>query len=442
MMHLILDDMEDHNYKVPELKATDYFIDKFENNSFIMERNCDSKIPEYLEFTLIENLSVADLKNICHKICLEMHIGIYKILNIPLKFLLHLNEHEICDDIIYITIPFDMFSDEIKLVSLKNDDVVFKLTNTDNCFDMCNLISKGTFYDTPIRRKMAEPSKHIVQRLSSVEIDCSTNKQTTFRYKMFLNYLHNCIHKGFFIESDDVDEINEIEIIFYAKHVRMHYNKFMVKKKCVKICKNLLYLPFYYEKSYDDRTKEGFIGSLNIGRINLTDLYVIFDKPQTKICIYGLGSNSLEIKDGICELYWKSAETEHHTDNYNMDGSYTGHQTHFEFENRLEKMRKDALINANLRKIYKENKNAIFKLIEDQDNLQCCISQENIQPNALYMYCTHCNKNYVSILLKKWLAKNNTCPMCRKIWNNNKVYINFNAENNNFIQEINDAFKK
>ena len=64
--------------------------------------------------------------------------------------MMNLKEYEIYDNTFYITIPFEMFCDDIRLAALQFHDTVFRLTNTENNFRSCKLISKGVFYDTNV----------------------------------------------------------------------------------------------------------------------------------------------------------------------------------------------------------------------------------------------------------------------------------------------------
>jgi hypothetical protein len=69
--------------------------------------------------------------------------------------------------------------------------------------------------------------------------------------------------------------------------------------------------------------------------------------------------------------------------------------------------------------------------IEKEKNI-CSISIEEIMENELYVKCSNCKNNFKSDLLKEWLivSKNNNqtveCPLCRKYWNNYRIYKNNN----------------
>lgn len=269
----------------------EYITENFSDNRLILNKSPDTKCPEYLEIELNQNVN--NFKQICHKVCLMMEIGGNMILNIPLRFMMNLKNYEICDDKLYISIPFQMFCDDIKLICLEHRDVVFTLINNEHNFT-CKLISKCIYYDTPIRKIMSTTIHfNIVQYLTSIEFNCP-NPQNEFKHKMHLKG----IHKGFFIESENIDEINEITL-HLNDHERTRYNRFMVRTKCVKINQHLLYFPLNIDKLYTDRTNEGFNGSL----YNLeSTLKIKFDNPQSKLCIYGLGLDKLMYDSGMVML--------------------------------------------------------------------------------------------------------------------------------------------
>ena len=308
-------------FNIPRNLAIEYFTEEFSNNMLRMGRDCDTKSPEYLTIELSEGLDQENFKNICHKICFEMSIGGSPILSIPLRFMMNLKEYEIYDNTFYITIPFEMFCDDIRLAALQFHDTVFRLTNTENNFRSCKLISKGVFYDTNLRMPMArDPHEHIIQCLASTEILCTNflngngnenqinqiNQFNQFNY----NILFNGCHKGFFIESENVDQINEISLSLNGAQ-RFLYNRFLVRTKCIKINQHLLYLPLNYDKSYTDRSNTGFEGALNLDRIDVTKLNIKLDCPQSKICIYGLGSTMLRYINGMAGLAYDNSNIIH-----------------------------------------------------------------------------------------------------------------------------------
>ena len=386
--------------------STEYFTENFENNSLRMVRNCDTKFPEYLEIELNPNIDRNNFKNICHKVCLEMKTGGSRILNIPLRFMMHLKNYEICDNKFYISIPFQMFCDDIKLICLQYHDVRFTLTNTENNFSSCKLISKGIYYDTSIRQEMASNMhQHIIQTLESTEITCP-NQRNEFRYRMMFGN----IHKGFFIECENVDEINEIRLQLNGQD-RTYYNRFLVRTKCIKINQHLLYFPLNYDKSYTDRTREGFEGSLNLSRIDVSNLSIKLDNLQSKICIYGLGSNLLRYNSGMSGLAFGSS-SRHNYEEYNENGVYHTTQNQYNWVNVPTDISGNDIVNI------------IYKPITNNDKLTCCITHEDISVNARYMSCSQCNNNFDEEPMKIWLGQRLRCPICRVNWTDFNVYIN------------------
>jgi hypothetical protein len=157
-----------------------------------------------------------------------MYVGGLKILSIPLRFMIHLKNYEICDNKIYITIPFDIFYSEIKLIALRYQLVTVTLTNIENNFTSCKLISKGVhYYNDDIRRSLAQDSHcEIIQQLASTEIIATTNPKNEFLYRIPFDG----IHKGFYIECENVDDVNEIKLTLNG-HDRFIYNRFLVRTK-------------------------------------------------------------------------------------------------------------------------------------------------------------------------------------------------------------------
>ena len=415
--------------------ATEYFTEEFINNTLQMVRNCDTKTPEYLEIELSEgldqvNLDQVNFKHICHKICFEMNIGGQIILSIPLRFMMNLKEYEICNNKFYITIPFKMFCDDIRLFALAYHDTRFKLTNTENNFRSCKLISKGVFYDTNLRMPMArDPHEHIIQCLASTEILCTNflngNEFQINQFNYNMNF--NGLHKGFFIESENVDQINEISLSLNGAQ-RFLYNRFLVRTKCIKINQHLLYLPLNYDKSYTDRSNTGFEGALNLDRIDVTKLNIKLDCPQSKICIYGLGSTMLRYMSGMAGLSSSSYNILHEYKEYNESGIY--HQI-TPLTNILTTTSGLALPFIAIQTT--PGMTPIYRPITN-NKLTCSITQCDFDINARYMSCDQCSNNYMEESIKNWFIhrpSRKSCPICRTNWTDFNVYINGHNEEEN-----------
>ncbi len=389
--------------------SVEYFTHVFTNNILIVPRSCDTLIPQYLEIELSSTIDREQFTNICHNICFEMTIGGATIVSIPLRFMLYLKEFEICDNKFYISIPFPMFCDEIKLIALQYHQVCFNLINFEgNLFSSCNLISKGIFYDTPARRSMAENGENgfesIIQCLSSTEIICQSPKNE-FGYQI----PSDGVHKGFFIECENVDNIKELKLIFNSNE-RTNYNRFLIRANCIKIHSQLLYFPFNCNKLYTDRTPQGFEGAANLSRIDVSRLNIKFDNIQSKICIYGLSSNILRTISGMSGLAFSHNihnTARHVTCPYVMSGIY-------------DRQRRPIPIRQSIDTI-------IYRPITNSDKFTCPITREDISANSRYMSCVQCHNNFCEEYLKQWFNSQNhrnTCPMCRANWTDRNIYIN------------------
>ena len=405
LIQLVAIGAQNTSYNIPRNLAVEYFTDEFQENSCILSRDySDTKIPEYLEIELSQNANIENFETICHKICFELEIGGQKILTIPLRFMIYLKNYEICDNKFYISIPFDIFCNEIKLIALHYHEVRFRLINTENNFTSCKLISKGIYYDQNIRISMARNDhSEIIQQLTSTELN-SINPRNEFYYRIPFNG----IHKGFYIECENVDEINEISLKLHSQD-RFIYNRFLIRRKCIKIHQKLIYLPLNFDKSQQDRTREGFEGSLNLSRIDMAKFNIKLDNVHSRICIYGLGSNILRYSSGMAGFTF-SYYSSHDYEEYNEAGNYTTHQQ-----------------NNYVNFITDVSSNIIYKPITNNNKLTCCISQEDISLNTRYMCCVQCNNNYIEEFIKSWFSQrphNKKCPMCRENWSDFNIYIN------------------
>lgn len=407
LLHLVADGHQNNSMNIPPTLSVDYYTEDFQCSGLSMflrmSRTHDTKCPEYLEIELNTNIDRNTFKDICHKVCFKMEISGQLVLNIPLRFMMHLKDYEICDNKFYIFIPFQMFCDDIKLVCLDYHDVRITLTDTLNNFMSCKLISKGIYYDTVIRGNMcANSHEHIIQQLASTEINCF-QQINEIRYRMPFDG----IHKGFFIECTNVDEINEIQLQLNGME-RTYYNRFLIRTKCIKINHHLLYFPLNYDKSYTDRTRRGFEGTLNLSRIDSVILKIKLDYLQSKICIYGLGSNILRYNGGMGGSAFTTYDMHHNYEAYNEVRQNISLQTP------IETPIQTPIINNNI----------IYKPITDIDKLSCCITYEDISSNARYMSCGQCHNNFKEESINQWFRQRKSCPMCTSEWSDFTIYCN------------------
>jgi hypothetical protein len=391
--------------------TTTYLKVEFLNNFLLLDRTFDIQYPEFLEIELNPNIDINEFKNICHKVCLELKIGDTDIFSIPLRFMMFLNEFEIYNNKIYIKIPFDMFCHGIKFICLNYQATAYKLTNVNNNFLSCKLISKAIQYNYELKSKICTTNyEEVIQFISSIEINC-VEKSNEF------NYITKAegVHKGFFIECENVDEINEIQLIINNKNI-FNFDGFLVKKKCVKINKNLLYFPFNFDEVYTDRTLKSLEGSLQLSGC-LTKLIIKLDNAISKICIYKLGSNFLRTSGGLTGLayLYEYKYTGHYYEEFNNNGIYESNE---KLCNTYEERSKILL----KKKI--EYKNIIYKSIEEQIKLICCGSLGYIYDFDNYITCDQCDNNFSENWLLMQSNYKKKCPICMFDFSNSIVFKN------------------
>lgn len=426
-----------HNqmFRVPRNLAVEYFTESFNNGILEMSRDCDTKLPEFLELELSPNVNIETFKTITHKVCFEMSIGGSPILSIPLRFMMHLKEYEVCENNqIYITIPFELFCGDIQLLRLQYHTVRFTLTNIEDHFASCKLISKGTYYDGSYRYGLiVNNHEEIIQQLSSIDVEVTSSPLLGEREFKYVIPFHG-MHKGFYIECENVNNIKEISLKLNG-HDRFSYkNRFMMGMMCKKVSQQLLYLPMNIGKFENDRTSGGFEGAINLSRIGSTLLTVKFERAQSRVCLYGLGSNILKTMSGMGGLAFGHMNC-HHSFPYQENGQY------ILLNNVVEEIVQPVVQGDTGPQVVQGDtgpqgytemvqpvENIIYKAIMDDDKLICCISQENIRISDRYMNCVTCNNNFNDNLIQEWFRvrpqRRRTCPMCRVIWTDFNIYIN------------------
>ena len=357
-------------------------------DTLIYQRTHDIKCPDLLEIELNDEINMTpsqvDLFQICENIQFVLHIGDYEVLTIPLTFLLHLKQYDYYDNKYYITIPFNMFMDDIKLVMLQYHEVNFYLTNTNHQFQSCSLISKAIYADSNERRHIVQNSHNeIIQNVIYTKIELPN--QTNFLQYTFQDALGT--HKGFFIESDAIDSISFISLKVNGQIIQ-DYNGIIIKKRCVRISPKLLYFPMNFLQSFSDRSLESYRGSICFSQNNHNYLELHFAQRTSNISIYRLKSTRATFQNGMIYL-----------SRYNV-------------ENRQP-----------LR-----DKRMIQQFISDSEYLLCSISLSDIEIDSIYMQCSTCLHNYKVNAILTWLnqqaSTEKKCPLCRTIWTNYLRYIN------------------
>lgn len=372
---------------------------------------------EYLELIFTEQWHPRYLDDI-KKLVLDMEIGGQIIQQFPLSLLINLNEPIICHEKLYINLCFDMLFGNIKLTGLQSHEVKVKIRSNTvvNCISNYGIVSKLTYLDIDERRDIAQnPHEEFIQQISFINVmtDLNDINQTSNIYDLN-NLPFSNVSKGFFIECNNVDYLNNIYIKFNGQD-RFNLNNFLVRTKCKKINQHLLYFPFNYDMNFSDRTASSYEGAANLSRIDAVDLKLTFDFPINNVKIYCLHSNIYRQMSGMGSLRYIPSL---HSNTYDLHN------------NRLPS-HEPIIINSIIRRtvgtsiVYTGPSN---KLITDRDTSNCPISYEPIDAGGRYMCCHQCENNFSESALKQWLegrrAEHRTCPLCRVQWSNFEIYIN------------------
>jgi hypothetical protein len=386
----------------------------------IIERRADIIIPEYLElhFSDPNRFNIQDIK----KLVLNMEIGGQKIQQFPLSLLVNLNEPILCDGKLYINLCFDILFGELKVIGLQWHEVSFYFSrdNDLSCISRYGIVSKLTYLDTEERRNMASNSQQeIIQQISYVNVKTDINdpSQTSDSYTIRLPF--DNISKGFFIECENVDNVNNIFLRFNNSD-RFNFNRFLIRTKCKKINQNLLYFPFNYGKEFTERSSQSFEGSPNFSRIDSISLTLKFDTAINNVKIYSLQSNIYRQMGGMGGLSYSSSLC---NDTVDLRNNVLERPQNPTYISNADYDARNPTVGTSI--IYSE---PIIKPILEVDASNCPIVCEQIAVGEKYMSCHQCVNNFSEQALKQWLESRRpsqrTCPACRVQWSNFEIYIN------------------
>ena len=376
---------------------------------------------EYLELTF-SNSERNNLEDVKHLV-LNMFIGGQLIQQFPLSLLINLNEPIMCDGKMYINLSFDMLFGGIKLIGLQYREVrvEFKNDNALGCISSYGIVSKLTYLDIEERRNLAQNSSdEIIQQLSFIHVmtDLNDVTQRSNVYDVCLPFTN--ISKGFFIECNNVDNLNNINLKFNIQD-RFNLNRFLVRTKCKKINENLLYFPFNYDKEYSDRSAGSYEGAANLSRLDTVKLKLDFDNPINNVKIYCLNSNIYRQQNGICELVFSG---ELFSNTYDLrNNALRILPLPQQMLNSHPTSTRPLTVGTTI--VYAGPTN---KPITVTDASNCPILYEQIGVGEKYMSCSQCNNNFSELAIKEWLESRRpdqrTCPLCRVPWSNFEIYIN------------------
>jgi hypothetical protein len=439
--------------------AVDFHTYNFQNYKLTLSRNTDKIIPEYLILNLYDNNTTLEtLLNYSRNIYINFQIGTQTLLNIPLSILWNLKEPEICDNKLYLQIPFEIFFGDIHIVGLQFREVTFNIVNHMNLSNYVinySLLCKTYIGDSQYRRNNLDTSNCCIQQISSLDVKVSLdnpeNVSNEFRIK---TNLFPGFSKGFFIESGNINDLNNMK--FYINgETRIDYNRFMVRNKCQRINNNMIFFPFNPDISYNERTFNSFVGSVNLSEITQSSLKLIFDTPRASVKIYSM--NMSDYTQRRSEII-----TSQNIINTHLVEDFTRHSLlqidiidRIEINQIVNNIRVNTIFENNVNTIqYNQNyfgmtgseityssintsiDDSIDDLIVDnsfrrmipEERIICGISLDEICIEQKYMSCINCSNNFEEQSIRRWLTDRRTCPCCREFWRDFNIYINASNE--------------
>ncbi len=269
-----------------------------------IDRLADTVTLEYLElrFTDPNRTSIENNLTNIKKLIVDMEIGDVVIQQFPLSLLINLNEPIICDGKMYINLCFEMLFGILALKALCYYDVKVKIRNNNlvSCISNYGIVSKLTNYDWESQFHIQRTVFYrLIQQISFVEVKTDLNDVNKASNIYDMDYLpFSNISKGFFIECNNVDYLNEINLKFNDQD-RFNLNRFLVRTKCKKINQNLLYFPFNNDMNFSDIRPESYQGAPNLSNIDKVKLKLTFDLPINNVKIYSLEANIYRQMSGM-----------------------------------------------------------------------------------------------------------------------------------------------
>ena len=442
--------------------AVDFKTYNFENSELIFSRNVDKIMPEYLILNLQDNNTPLEtIFNYGRNIYINFQIGNQTLLNIPLSILWNLKEPEICGDKLYLEIPFEMFFGNIHMVGLQFREVKINIVNHMNLVNYVSgysLICKTYIGDSQYRRDNQDVSNCCIQQISSLEVNVSLENRENVSdvFRITTNSFPG-FSKGFFIESSNIDNLKCIH--FYINDViRINYDKFMIRNKCQRISNNMIFFPLNPDISYNDRSFNSFVGSINLSETQ-SSLKLDFDTPRAVVKIYSINMGdyiqrsseifisqniiSTHLVEDLTRLFLMNLDIMEPTTIINdisvnnIIENVTSLNSNVIIENDIYVNYNNlysGISNTNYNNYYISS--SIDELIIDtgirrlipEERVICGIGLEEIHLNQRYMSCIKCSNSFGEQNIRTWLTDKNTCPCCRDIWVDYNIYINASNE--------------
>ena len=294
------------DYMVPIIGVTN--LDML-NNEIELEKTSDAVIVDALTLTFnsVEDISVFYETIKTNNIYFKIYTNNYNIMNINLELLIELDSEIIDETTIIIKIPNIL--NTIELIALKNEKVYVSF---DEFRIIKNIIATKIYlfnhiYEVEVRKKLCTKKQYKYnEEIIGGTLNINKNNCS-------LNICSESCSKGFFVLSDNLDDLDEIKFQTYKKN-RLLYDKVCLKKYCIRVSKNLLYVPFNptIKQVFPDDVLNSYISCVPFGRYTSgsitdmqfynTDIKMKFSKKITRVGVYLFGLNCIIYDNGELSL--------------------------------------------------------------------------------------------------------------------------------------------
>lgn len=282
-----------HNYSTFE-------YNNFVNNEFIIKRKSDLLNIVALEF---DNCVLTKHEYENANFVIESNNKI--IINLPLKILMELNKLCEYDNKIYLKIDYNWFLQDLLIINMKYSSVKISITNIDITNITIRLLTKQIFCDENTRKYICDNNNLSTVQTINILHNNYINTNSNINTYTF-NLLSNKKYKGFFIKTNDFNNINHIKLYNNNNNDNVnvfYYDKFLCKNVCVSLSDTLLYIPISINSKYNERTYMDIYNSLWAYEDLDYVLEISFnDKVMTDILIYELCIDFCATIDGIFDI--------------------------------------------------------------------------------------------------------------------------------------------
>jgi hypothetical protein len=386
LMQLVTGDNQNIDKK--SIYAFEYISSNIDSDKFVLPKYSELMEPLYLK--------VKQNDNINNFIGYKIIIGGNTVLEIDYNFIKQLLDEPYYYKNGYMVYKLgfmEFFQHEIIHIATQFHNIEFQpIFINKNNIEEIQLVSKCIFLDNDERKHLAQnpQSKHIFQ-LQSTKIN---NIQNNF---IKINIEHSLCTNGFFIETNNIDNIKKLNILLNYHNFRL-FDDIDIQLLTKKINENLFYIPLSNSYNWFDKNLNG---ALNMSKIDSITFDINFSNIPEFFNIYNITHNELRYMGGLAGIKYISGSL---NNNFSID---------------------------------KNNNNVVVKtnyfdkfIITNKicNKPECRISLEQINENDKYFECLDCNNCYGEEIMKLWLTENKICPMCRKYWNNFNIYINYNIK--------------